>query len=186
MFLMLGSGFCLGVILDTYRVLKGRFQIRGWVVSLIDLLYWFVSSGLVFSLLFWSNWGELRFYIFLAIILGVFLYYQWLSQSMTRLIRACIQLVEYLIQLLMKTVQIVVIQPILFTIQLIRKLLLFLLQLIWKMLQISLYLFRPLLWLVRPITKRIEPWARPYLNKGIRVGKRWLERWRQRKKKDDS
>ncbi|SFX39838.1 spore cortex biosynthesis protein YabQ [Thermoactinomyces sp. DSM 45891] len=183
MLLMLGSGFCLGVILDTYRVLKGRFHIRGWAVSLIDLLYWFVCSGLVFSVLFWSNWGELRFYIFLAIILGVFLYYQWLSKFTTRLIEICIRVIEWIIQFHIKAVQVIVIRPILFTIGLIRKLLLFILQLFWKMLQFSL---RPLLWLCSPITNRIEPRVRPYMNRGVLLGKKWIEKWRQRKKKDDS
>lgn len=180
---MLSSGFCLGIILDTYRVLKGRFQIRGWVVSLIDLLYWFVSSGLVFSLLFWSNWGELRFYIFVAIVLGIFLYYQWLSRWMINLIRTCVQMIEWLIHALIRLGQVMIIGPILFVVQLIQRLLSFLWNLIKKI--CFFILLRPILWLFRPITNLLAPKIQPYILRGKQFLYRWGLWWNQRRKKDD-
>lgn len=94
MALMIASGLILGTVLDIYRVLKNRLQLRGWVVSLIDLLYWTVAAGLVFSLLMWSNWGELRFFIFLGVLTGFGAYYTWLSQGMIQVIRWVIRAVE--------------------------------------------------------------------------------------------
>ncbi|PTX55249.1 spore cortex biosynthesis protein YabQ [Melghirimyces profundicolus] len=82
--LMLGSGCLMGMMLDLYRVLSGRFRFKGWAISLVDLLYWTVAAGLVFSLLMWSNWGELRFYIFIAILAGWMTYHTWFSRAVSR------------------------------------------------------------------------------------------------------
>ncbi|MGA9174301.1 MAG: spore cortex biosynthesis protein YabQ, partial [Thermoactinomyces sp.] len=89
--LMLSSGFLLGVFLDFYRVLTIRFRLRGWIISLIDLLYWVISAGLVFGLLFWSNWGEMRFYFFVAVGFGFLFYFRWFSQPITKGIRLVLQ-----------------------------------------------------------------------------------------------
>lgn len=101
---MLGSGFCLGVILDFYHAVKERFSLRGWFVSLLDLCYWFVAAGLIFSLLLYSNWGQLRFYVFLCVLLGIYLYYRWFHKSVRagilRLFSFLEQLVRFVFRLL--------------------------------------------------------------------------------------
>lgn len=96
--MMFSSGLMIGLILDLYHVLKKRFRLKGWVVSLLDLVYWFVSAGLVFSLLMWSNWGELRFSIFIAILVGVYLYFRYCSEQITPVIDYIVQQVERLIR----------------------------------------------------------------------------------------
>jgi spore cortex biosynthesis protein YabQ len=100
------SGIMLGVMLDIYRVMKIRFRLRGWVVSLIDLLYWTVAAGLVFGLLMWSNWGVLRFYVFLAVVLGMVLYYSWMSRTMIRLISWTFRLAEWMIRIMLRTLHV--------------------------------------------------------------------------------
>lgn len=175
MSMMFVSGLGLGIILDFYQILKERFRLRGWVVSLIDLLYWFVSAGLVFSILMWSNWGELRFYIFLSIILGVFLYYQWLHRPADSLIRMFIRVVEYVLQFLFRLWNLLIWNPILWIYQQIQRIL----QSIGKMLiWIGRGIIFPLEWLTRPVRN----WLRPYKN---RVKKR-LQAWKKLIKKGDS
>lgn len=97
MFVMLTSGFGLGMLLDIYRVCKEQFKIRGWVLSLLDLLYWLISAFFIFRLLFWSNWGELRFYIFVAIGLGFFIYLRWISEWLQPVLA---RIIQYLINII--------------------------------------------------------------------------------------
>lgn len=91
---MVGSGLILGVALDAYRVLKERFRLRGWVVSLVDLLYWVAAASLVFHLLMWSNRGELRFYVFVAVLAGFWIYFSWFSDGVFRFLRWLLQWIE--------------------------------------------------------------------------------------------
>lgn len=94
---MLAAGLGLGFCLDVYHVIKERVRLRGWVVTFIDLFYWIGAACLVFQLLMWCNWGELRFYIFLALGGGFFLYLFLLQPWMTRWIDRLLRLVTTLL-----------------------------------------------------------------------------------------
>lgn len=180
---MFGSGICLGIILDLYQVLKARFRLRGWIVSLIDLLYWFVSAGLVFSLLMWSNWGELRFYIFLAIALGIFLYYKWFHQSVLRFLRLLVRIIEQVIYQLYRLWVLLIVSPLLWLWSLVRRLILLIYQLL---LSISKGLLWPFEWVTRPIRR----WLQPIVTKLVHIYKDYRDRlrnlWKNLTKKGDS
>jgi spore cortex biosynthesis protein YabQ len=105
---MVGSGLILGVALDAYRVLKERFHLRGWVVSLVDLLYWVAAASLVFHLLVWSNWGELRFYVFVAVLAGFWIYFSWFSGGVFRFLRWLLQGLERLGRAVIRVVTVLV------------------------------------------------------------------------------
>lgn len=104
MLIMFGSGFLLGLLLDAYRVCKDIFQIRGWLLACIDLLYWLFSAYLVFGLLWWSNWGDVRFYIFIAVCLGFFIHFRLLSDRVSlilnRLIRSLVAIIGWMVHLI--------------------------------------------------------------------------------------
>ncbi|WP_131924855.1 spore cortex biosynthesis protein YabQ [Hazenella coriacea] len=163
MALMLSSGLLLGVILDTYRVLKTRFRLRGWVVSLIDLLYWTVSAALVFSLLMWSNWGELRFYIFVAICTGLFLYYQWLSRQVIQGIRWIVSVIEKLILGILRVIQTFIWLPLIQICRWVIQLLKWLWSLLFVLGKVSLKIFIPFKWLFRPFYHWLSPWMTPLI-----------------------
>lgn len=73
-------GALLSVIFDFYRVLRGIFKPRSIVTYLFDLLYWLLAIFLTFSGLLVSNWGELRFYIFIGLAGGAILYFRLFSR----------------------------------------------------------------------------------------------------------
>lgn len=180
---MFGSGICLGVILDFYQVLKARFRLKGWIVSLIDLLYWFVSTGLVFSLLMWSNWGDLRFYVFFAILFGVFLYYRWLHRLVKKLLQQFIQLLESAIYRLYQLWLLLVWGPIIWSWGILLKLL----TLIWKAI---CFVGRGILWPLEWGTRPIRNWLRPYYV-GIcqswkALKQRLVRAWKKLTKKGDA
>ncbi|WP_044641830.1 spore cortex biosynthesis protein YabQ [Risungbinella massiliensis] len=180
---MFGSGICLGIILDFYQVLKARFRLRGWIVSLIDLLYWFVSGGLVFSLLMWSNWGELRFYIFLAIALGIFLYYKWFHQSVFRFLRVLVQFIEQMVYQLYRLWVFLIVSPVLWLWSLVRRLVF----LIYRMiLSIGKGFLWPFEWMTRPLRRWLQPSVMKFVRKCKDYRDRLRNAWRNLIKKGDS
>ncbi|MFC7443351.1 spore cortex biosynthesis protein YabQ [Laceyella putida] len=180
MSLMLGSGILIGVILDFYRVITQRFRLKRWIVSLIDLLYWMVSSVLVFGLLLWSNWGELRFYLFIAICLGFLLYFKWCSRLIIRWIRLLFQLVEWLIHFLGQTIYTLVYLPLLFIVQCLQTCSRMLIRVIWTLVK---WMGLPLAWLLRPIVRPVGKWARPYLDKASQTLRRLNAWWKKKREK---
>ena len=77
---MLLLGGAVGCFYDAYRVLyrwmslQRRFP-RGFL-DFSDFLFWILVSGAVFGALQWSNKGELRGYVLLALAMGAWLYQQ--------------------------------------------------------------------------------------------------------------
>jgi spore cortex biosynthesis protein YabQ len=100
----IATGILLGVLFDCYRVLRGTFRPRAVMTWVTDLLYWLIATVIVFLALVVSNWGELRFYVFLGIVSGVILYYRLLSLYAIRLFLAIVRLVKGIITLLKKII----------------------------------------------------------------------------------
>ncbi len=87
LWMMFVSGCMLGGILDCYRVLSGQLHLKRWLIPLFDVLYWLTATVLVFRILYWSNFGEVRIFVFLGLIAGAVVYYALFSRHFIRLFR---------------------------------------------------------------------------------------------------
>jgi len=70
-----GLGLVMGAIFDFYYVLRCLFRPRKIFVHICDFFIWLFMIAFVFITLVYVNWGEIRFYVFLGIILGTLIYY---------------------------------------------------------------------------------------------------------------
>lgn len=105
------TGVVLGVLFDFYRVLRGNYDPKTLLTWFTDLLYWFVATVVILVALVFSNWGELRFYVFLGIISGLGLYYTWLSNYAIRLFSNVIRLIVMMIKLVRTIIISVFVRP---------------------------------------------------------------------------
>ncbi len=96
------TGALLGVLFDFYRVLRGNCNPKTVCTWFTDLLYWLVSTAVIFIALIFSNWGELRFYVFIGILSGLGLYYNLLSRYAIYLFSKLIRLVSITLGLINK------------------------------------------------------------------------------------
>lgn len=80
------TGMLLGVLFDTYRVLRRRYKPHWLLTSISDLIYCLLASAIAFAALVMSNWGELRFYVIIALFTGILSYYRLASQIVMRFI----------------------------------------------------------------------------------------------------
>lgn len=106
------TGILLGVLFDGYRVLRGTFNPKVLTTWFTDLLYWLLATVIVFFALVISNWGELRFYVFLGIISGVVFYYRLLSLYTIRLFSVVIRLIKKTSILIKKIFIVLIIKPV--------------------------------------------------------------------------
>jgi spore cortex biosynthesis protein YabQ len=107
----IATGITLGVLFDCYRVLRGTYRSKVLMTWVTDLLYWLIATVIVFIALVISNWGELRFYVFLGILSGVGLYYRLLSLYVIRLFSGLIKLIKSIVTLIKKSLILFVIRP---------------------------------------------------------------------------
>ncbi|MGI6065101.1 MAG: spore cortex biosynthesis protein YabQ [Bacillota bacterium] len=68
------TGIMIGMAFDVYRILIKRYKPPVRVVPLLDLVWWGIITVLVFFILLYISWGEVRFYLILAQVAGFFIY----------------------------------------------------------------------------------------------------------------
>ena len=83
----IGIGFLAGILFDIYRVFRGLWGPRKLGTFIGDFLFWFIMTGVVFTLLLIGNWGEIRIYVFIGMALGAYFYVRLLSKKWKELIR---------------------------------------------------------------------------------------------------
>lgn len=151
---MFASGLLLGSFLDLYRVLKGQWNLTGWVVALVDLCYWILAAGWIFSVLLWSTWGELRFYMLIILFIGVGVYYWWLSRPTISVLLFAIRVVQALFRTLANLLRFFVWIPIVY-----------IGKFIWAAVKIAgrvlMMVLRGVGWLFRPLWRPLRPWLEP-------------------------
>lgn len=80
---LLAGGFLISALYDLYRRVWFKRHQRNWTKHLGDALFCLGSSTLIVSILFYSNWGELRSYVFLGLGLGMLLYFKVVKVILT-------------------------------------------------------------------------------------------------------
>lgn len=113
-FMIVLCGAVLGLLFDLLRVMRGHYRPNAWVGGAADLLFWGAATAAISSGLFYGNWGELRLYVLVGVLLGVGLYY-WLASSVVmHLTRLIIAAVEWVINLVIDLILRLIWAPLVF------------------------------------------------------------------------
>jgi spore cortex biosynthesis protein YabQ len=176
-FMITLCGAFLGLTFDLLRVARGHYQPNRLVAAAADLLYWSVATLALSSALFYGNWGELRLYVLIALLVGVGLYYWLASPVLMALIRAVIAVLEWLANLVATLILRLVWAPIVFVAGLVWAFV----QMIWRWVRgLGLWLWRLLErlgdWLLAPFIGPYRFLKLHYLLTKRRV-KRKLRHW---------
>ncbi|QOR66717.1 spore cortex biosynthesis protein YabQ [Cytobacillus suaedae] len=141
MIAMIGMGSYLGAALDTYgRFLKRPKRAR-WLVFINDILFWVLQGLIIFYILLSVNEGELRFYVFLALLCGFAAYQSLLRTSYQGFLEVLIRAAVRTYRFLEKTFHLFIVRPIQLLIQLILVLLMGLLNILIAIGKILLSIF---------------------------------------------
>ncbi|MFC4182040.1 spore cortex biosynthesis protein YabQ [Saccharococcus thermophilus] len=201
MLAMIGMGGWLGVALDTYNRFLQRQDRSHWIVFINDILFWIVQSLIIFYVLLLVNQGELRFYIFLAILCGYAAYQSLFRKIYLKVLEWLIWFVTRLYQFFVQLCRYVIIRPIQLLLQILLALILFIGKMLLSLFRLSLrilhqlarLLFAPFRWMALIIWKITPPrWQRictkifAYLTGIIRQMKNmkdrirtWISKWQK-------
>lgn len=81
---VIAAGVFLGGLFDVYRVFRGFARPGAVLTALFDAFFWLVASPCTIWILLTGNWGELRFYVPVGFLLGLFLYFVVISPFMVQ------------------------------------------------------------------------------------------------------
>jgi spore cortex biosynthesis protein YabQ len=116
---MIGMGSLFGMMFDTYQRFLDRPNRKSWIVFFNDLLFWVIQALIIFYTLFLVNNGELRFYIFVALLCGFAAYQSLFKGIYLRLLEAIINTVIAIYRLMRRAFLLLIYKPVLGLIQLI-------------------------------------------------------------------
>ena len=111
---MILSGISMGVLFDAYRVVAAQIPVRRYIYSALDILYWLVVTPAVFLTLYRTNQGELRIYVFIGLILGVWCYYTFFSSWTVKTVQVMYRWTVKLIKFCIALFTMMVIRPVIF------------------------------------------------------------------------
>lgn len=177
---MMISGAAMGMAYDSYRVLAGELRFPKWSVHVIDLLYWIGAALFVFRMLYAANHGQLRFYVFVGLFAGVWIYFLIGSVTTRRFVVMLVQAAMSLLSILTTLLDVLLWKPLklLFSLlkgslKLIWRLMMVVLQVVWKLLTPLRAILR---WICSPIISRLSmpAWGKKAADKFKAVWKRWF------------
>lgn len=88
------NGVLIGIIFDIFRISRKTIKTSDFVTYIEDFLFWIITSIILLYSIFTYNNGELRFFMFLAVILGFLLYLFTISSYLIKINVKIINLVK--------------------------------------------------------------------------------------------
>lgn len=74
------SGIITGLLFDIYRLIRGFENPNKLLTIIQDLLFWVLTSIVIFVFLMYTNEGYINFYVYVCLIIGTYLYLKLLSR----------------------------------------------------------------------------------------------------------
>lgn len=73
------TGIIMGMLYDFIRIVRKIIHHPNWIVQIEDLLYWITCGCFAFIMVYWENYGQIRVFVFIGILIGAVLYFSTAS-----------------------------------------------------------------------------------------------------------
>lgn len=95
-------GVVTALMFDTFRA-TGKVAFSGMFFFVLkDILFWIITTFLIFFICLKYNDGEIRFFMFLAVVLGALVYFKTVSKYVVAFLCLIIEFVKKIIFLVLK------------------------------------------------------------------------------------
>lgn len=166
MLAMVLGGFYLGMILDTFRRASPHWKNSVFLTYFMEISFWFSQTLLLFYILYRVNAGELRFYVFVACLLGFASYQALAATAYKRLLEHMIRIALSIYRFFAKAIHVLVVTPIVFVFTLIFSAVAYTIQVLFiVLLTIGKIIFAPFKWVSMLIYGLLPEIIKNYLHK---------------------
>ena len=177
MLAMISMGSFFGATLDTYNRFLKRGSRKRLIVFINDVLFWLLQGLLIFYILFLVNFGEIRFYIFVALLCGFAAYQALMKTTYLKLLEISIDLIVAIANYISHLFMTIVYSPIKWLVILLitvvfwmGKALYALVQTILKVLLLMVkILFKPIIWIVQLLWRAIPTSIKKIIEKSYNL-----------------
>lgn len=97
-------GIVIGSIYDIFRVIRKNFKTSDFVTQIEDIIFLIISGILILCFILKFCIGEIRFYVFIAIFLGILLYFLTISKAyviiLNIVVKFCKKILSFFVNLI--------------------------------------------------------------------------------------
>ncbi len=97
-------GIVIGSIYDIFRVIRKNFKTSDFVTQIEDIIFLIISGILILCFILKFCIGEIRFYVFIAIFLGILLYFLTISKPyviiLNIVVKFCKKILSFFVNLI--------------------------------------------------------------------------------------
>lgn len=126
-FIFLINGLLICLLFDFFRILRKAIKTADFITYIEDVLFWILTGFIILYSIFTYNNGEIRLFMFLAIIVGILIYLTFISKMILSISLSIINVVKKILgtvfhiikipfQFLMKWIKKIFLNPISFII----------------------------------------------------------------------
>ncbi len=94
------SGIVIGIFFDVFRILRKSFKTPDFITYIEDVVFWITTGCFILFLLYYFNNGEIRWYTFLGIFIGIILYILFISKYFIAINVKIIQFIKIILKLI--------------------------------------------------------------------------------------
>lgn len=74
------NGIIIGLLFDFFRILRKTIKTKDIITYLEDFIFWILTGSIILYSVFTFNNGEIRLYMFIAILIGIITYMIFVSR----------------------------------------------------------------------------------------------------------
>lgn len=108
----IGTGIWFGASLDTYQRFLGKRRRFRWTQIVNDILFFIIQSLVFFYVLFLVNFGEVRFYLLLALVLGYAAYRALFEGLYLRILERVITITKQIFHISQRIIMTLIVNPV--------------------------------------------------------------------------
>ncbi|MFC4558564.1 spore cortex biosynthesis protein YabQ [Virgibacillus kekensis] len=162
---MVLGGFYLGLSLDTFRRFSVYWRKKKVLLYFMEISFWLTQTVLLYYLLFRVNSGELRFYVFIACLLGFSMYQVLASTIYQRLLEHLIRIGIGIYQFAKNTFLAIVVAPIIYIVKMLVAIIVFIASILWTIIRyIVTFIFVPVAWVFSALHRLLPKNIRNFLH----------------------
>ena len=97
------AGIITGILFDIYRIFRGLSKIK--IITIIeDLLFWSLSSLIIFTFLLYMNYAFITLYVYIFMIISLCIYLRFLSRFFYTFEKEFVQRFYKVLRVLLKNI----------------------------------------------------------------------------------
>lgn len=98
------NGILIGLLFDFFRILRKTFKTKDLITYIQDIIFWILTGFIMLYSTFTFNNGEIRIFMFIAILLGVVFYMMLISSYV---IKVNVRIINFIKDIILKIFNII-------------------------------------------------------------------------------